>query len=279
MTYIAGYILYFVSARTGTGFLGFLTLNPGAILQGQVWRVVSWLLIPPSDLNIFTIVMLFCYYQLGSLLERTWGAFYYNIYIFLGIILTIVGAFLLYFIGGVGAQEAFVLYDAMGISPFTTYYISLGIFLGFAMTFPDQIMLFMFIIPIKIKYLAFADIIYLVYCMVQTTWFGRIVILCSLANVAIFFLITRGVKFHPGGRTKRQKEFQKAMGYGQAKRQSSRGAYSRPGGNPTGIARHQCAICGQTELTNPNLEFRFCSKCNGNYEYCQNHLFTHEHKK
>ena len=45
------------------------------------------------------------------------------------------------------------------------------------------------------------------------------------------------------------------------------------------ITKHKCAICGQTEDSNPGLEFRFCSKCNGNYEYCQQHLFTHEHVK
>ena len=42
-------------------------------------------------------------------------------------------------------------------------------------------------------------------------------------------------------------------------------------------ARHKCAVCGRTELDDPNLTFRYCSKCSGNKEYCQDHLFTHKH--
>ena len=44
-----------------------------------------------------------------------------------------------------------------------------------------------------------------------------------------------------------------------------------------GSARHKCAICGRTENDDPNLSFRYCSKCTGNKEYCQDHLFTHTH--
>ncbi len=286
MTYAAGYILSMMQSAGGSygGITRLLMLSPSLILRGQIWRLVSWLLIPPSSLSIFTIIMLFCYYQLGTLLERTWGDFLYNVYIFFGLIMTVVGAFLLFFITGND-------YGPM----FTTYYVSLSIFLGFAMTFPDQQLLFMFIIPIKIKYLAVIDLIYLAYEIITYFRYGAayglpvlVMILCSLASTILFFFMTRRYsRFSPRER-RRQRDFQKAMrGPGPFGTQGRTGTaqprtpYEKvdrttfAGGKK--MAVHRCAVCGRTELDSPDLEFRFCSKCNGNYEYCQDHLYTHMH--
>lgn len=288
MTYIAGYILMLIGGINGsyTAISSLLTLSPSLILRGQVWRIFSWLLIPPNSLtssayDLLTIIMLFVYYQLGTLLEKMWGDFLYNVYIFTGLIMTIIGAFLLYVCTGHD-------YGAL----FSTYYVSLSIFLGFAMTFPEQRMLFMFFIPIKIKYLAIVDIFYLVYSVVQAGRYGLwlpvlVMILCSLAGTILFFFGTRknGVITF---KNRVQKNFQQKM-------QGSpyAGPVRRPGDTPgaqgTKIDRttfagpggrmpvHRCAVCGRTELDDPDLEFRFCSKCNGNYEYCSDHLQNHIH--
>ena len=92
VTYIAGYII----ALAAPIMRQYLTLEPYYILHGQIWRLVSWILIPPSSLDIFTIIMLFFYYSIGTSLERAWGDFKYNVYIFSGILMTIIGSFLLY---------------------------------------------------------------------------------------------------------------------------------------------------------------------------------------
>ena len=288
MTYIAGYILMLIGGINGsyTAISSLFTLSPSLILRGQVWRIFSWLLIPPNSLtssayDLLTIIMLFVYYQLGTLLEKMWGDFLYNVYIFTGLIMTIIGAFLLYVCTGHD-------YGAL----FSTYYVSLSIFLGFAMTFPEQRMLFMFFIPIKIKYLAIVDIFYLVYSVVQAGRYGLwlpvlVMILCSLAGTILFFFGTRknGVITF---KNRVQKNFQqKTQGSPYA------GPVRRPGDTPgaqgTKIDRttfagpggrmpvHRCAVCGRTELDDPDLEFRFCSKCNGNYEYCSDHLQNHIH--
>ena len=89
-----------------------------------------------------------------------------------------------------------------------------------------------------------------------------------LANVLVFFLMTRKGKRGSFQQNRRRKEFKKAVSRGEAEYR-----------NPNGITKHKCALCGRTEKDDPNLEFRFCSRCNGNYEYCQDHLFTHEHVK
>ncbi len=258
--YIIGYILQMISYSTGSNFILWLTLNPGAIMRGQVWRLFSWWLTPPTAISIFTVIMLICYYQLGTILEKVWGDFLYNFYIFFGLTMTVIGAFIMYYAGG-------ALYIEMtGGLTFTTYYVSLSIFLGFAMTFPEQKMLLFFIIPIRIKYLALFDVAYLTYEMIVGSWLIRVPIICSLAGTIVFFILSRKYNFRGGSRVntqqrRRQQDFKKAMSRGQA----------------ASGARHRCTICGQTELTNPDLEFRYCSKCSGDHEYCQNHLFSHPH--
>ena len=136
MCYVAGYIIQLMGAAGGTNLLGFLTLDPYRILHGQIWRLVTWVIVPPDSLDIFTIIMLFFYYSLGSTLERTWGTYRYNVYIFSGMLFTIIGSFLCmgfaYLItGGMAAEAASVLFYR-GSYAFSTYYINLSIFLGYA---------------------------------------------------------------------------------------------------------------------------------------------------
>ena len=127
---IGGYIIGFGAYMFVPNLLNLLTLEPAYILHGQIWRIISWVLIPPSG-NIFTtVIMMLFYYSLGTALERTWGAFRYNVYIFSGILFTVIGAFLLYLIVGV---------DAVGdVVFFSTYYINMSNFLAFAVSYPDM---------------------------------------------------------------------------------------------------------------------------------------------
>ena len=90
MCYVAGYVLQLVNPA----FMQYLTLNPYAILHGQVWRLFTWIISPPSSLDLFTLLMLYFYYSLGTTLERTWGTYRYNVYILGGMLITIVAAFL-----------------------------------------------------------------------------------------------------------------------------------------------------------------------------------------
>jgi len=261
-----GYAIQFVNAP----FLDYLTLNPYLVLRGQVWRLVTWILIPPTDFGFFTIISLYFYYWLGSLLERTWGTFRYNVFLFSGMLFTIIGSFVLlaYFyiifapdIARVGAYLFFK--DAIGyyFGLFNTYYVNLSIFLAFALTFPDMQVLLFFIIPVKIKWLGIIDAVMTIYAFFASGVAGKIIIGASLLNVVVFFLTTRNMKRMSPKQIKRRQAFKQEV------RTSA------------GMTRHKCAICGRTEKDGDHLEFRFCSKCEGNYEYCQDHLFTHEHVK
>jgi len=254
---IGGYIIGFGVYMFVPNLLNLLTLEPAYILHGQIWRIISWVLIPPSG-NIFTtVIMMLFYYSLGTALERTWGAFRYNVYIFSGILFTVIGAFLLYLIVGV---------DAVGYGVFfSTYYINMSIFLAFAVSYPDMEVLLYFILPIKMKWMALVYAALTIYDLVRGNLFTRIAIIASLLNFIVFFLSSRNVKPYMPKEQMRKRKFKQEQ--------------ERPHMTYAGGARHRCAVCGRTELDDPNLEFRFCSKCNGNYEYCQDHLFIHEHVK
>ena len=257
--YVVGYFL----AYFNPSLLSMLSLEPALILRGQIWRIITWVIYPPSMSNVlwFVIAIVFFYYPIGTSLERTWGSFRYTLYIFSGILFSVIGAFILYFITG-----------AYGIgSLFNTYYISLSVFLAYALSYPDMQILLWFVIPIKMKWMAIVYGVMVLYDMITYLriglWVYVVPIIASLLNFVLFFFSTRNMQRYNPKEVHRRREFKKAV------------AQSRVNPATGGITKHKCAICGRTEKDDPNLEFRFCSKCNGNYEYCQDHLFTHEHVK
>ena len=259
--YVIGYALMIVNP----GILNWLSLEPAYILRGQVWRLVTWVLYPPSTSGVlwFAIAVLFFYYPIGTSLERTIGTFKYTLYILSGVIFTILGAFILYFLLGGNVLVGNV---------FSTYYISLSTFLAYAMCYPDMQVLLMFIIPVKMKWMAIFYVVIVVYEMIQYimagAWYLVIPIVASLLNFIIFYFGTKDFSRYNPKEIHRRNEFRRAM-EPQGRMKSGSGS----------VTKHKCAICGRTELDDPNLEFRFCSRCNGNYEYCQDHLFTHTHVK
>lgn len=263
MCYAAGYLIEMVLP----GLFYFLTLNPYAIIHGQVWRLVTWILIPPDSSNLFfVLLMLYFYYSLGTSLERTWGTYRYNVYIFSGMLFTIIGSFLMmgycYLVrpADMVAYGPSVFFSA--VSPlFSTYYVNMSIFLAFAATFPEVQVLMMFIIPIKVKVLGIIYGVMLIANFIQGSAYSRFAMAASLFNFVVFWITSKNHIHMSPKQVKRRQEYRREV-----KRN-------------TGVTKHKCAICGRTELDSPDLEFRFCSKCNGNYEYCQEHLFTHQHVK
>ena len=261
---IAAYCIGFVIYTVNPNFMLMLTLSPYHILHGQVWRLITWILMP-TDTRVFSLlIMALLYYQLGSALERSWGTFRFNVYIFGGMLFTVIGAFILYGIyaaAGTGSLETISLISSL---TFTTNYINLTIFLAFAVMYPEMQILLFFIIPVKMKWMAVVYAVLIAINLILTSWGGRIAIIMSILNFLIFFLSTRNYRRVSPKEIHRKQVFKAQM------REPRRGSM---------VTKHKCAVCGRTELDDPNLEFRFCSKCDGNYEYCQDHLFTHQHFK
>lgn len=282
--YIAGYIINYINPS----FLNYLTLDAYKIIHGQVWRLISWLLIPPEGDNIFLIfIMLIFYYSIGTALESAWGKFQYNLYLFSGMIFTIIGSFLMLLFCTLKYKTGIMVQGTNGIELisggavssylsviFSTYYINMSIFLAYACTFPDSQVLLMFLIPIKVKWLGVVYGAYIIYDMLEGMKslgnFGFVfpfVIGSSLMNFLVFVLTSRKYILGKRKRTRAQRAYNtQTRDFEKFKREKE-----------NNITRHKCAICGRTEKDGEDLVFRFCSKCDGNYEYCQDHLYTHIH--
>ncbi len=258
------YVLGFVISTISPGlYRQFLMLDVEKVLQGQVWRLFTFIIQPTGNSNVFFLfIELYLYYMIGNALENVWGSFRFNLYYFSGVIFNIIAIFVLY-----------LIYDYSFILGLT--YINRSMFFAFASIFPNvQLMLF-FIIPIKIKYLALLNgVLYLVE-IIQSFRYGQyhigIAILISLGNFLIYFLNSRNYKQYSPRQAMRRHNFKREV-------KSSSGKVVSFNGRKT-VARHKCTVCGRTEFDNEDLEFRFCSKCDGNYEYCMEHLYTHEHVK
>jgi len=274
ITYIIGaQVIGYVISLVAPALLSMMTLEPYYIINGfQIWRIITWIMIPSNTSILFMIIMMFLYYQLGMVLERNWGTFRFNLYIFGGILFTIIGAFLLY---GFFALQGKYISTGTNIS---TYYINLGIFLAFATSFPDMQVMLYFLIPVKMKYMAIFYGVMIVYDFLNTNTTGRVTIVMSLLNFILFFLSTRNLHRINPKEMKRKRDFARGVDAGYRRQSSGPKVVRFPGGKGP-ISKHKCAICGRTEFDDPTLEFRFCSKCDGNYEYCSEHLYTHQHVK
>ncbi len=244
LLYIVGLVAEIINPQI---YYYYLSLNPEMILRGQVWRLITFLIQTPNSNILFFIFTLYLYYMLGQTLEQTWGAFRFNVYYFSGVIFTIIGSFIVYFATG----QVYLL---------DTYYINMSLFLAFAFVYPDMQLLLMFLIPVKIKWLAYLDMAFFAYSFFVGNVGTKIAIAMSLLNFGIFFFAFMRRKIPDINTLKRRNAYKKAV--------------RKPA---SGISKHRCAVCGRTSDSDPDLEFRFCSKCNGNYEYCQDHLFTHTH--
>lgn len=258
-------LMYYITVCYGVGLVlavmpqtrfiywRYLALDMQAVMQGEVWRLVTFLIYPPAfgswvfSQVFFGVIALFMYYNLGQTLERIWGAFRFNVFFLMGVLGQILASVIGYLVFG---ENLFL----------TTGFLNASIFLAFAMYFPDAQFLLFFVLPIKAKWLAVAECAVYLYSFLFGNVSTRVELVISLANIIIFFLITRNFQRYAPKEIKRKNDFKKNVKI-----------------RPQGATRHKCAVCGRTELDGENLEFRYCSRCEGSYEYCQDHLYTHQH--
>ena len=265
-----------LQAVSGTsGLISLLRLDPYLIIHKfQVWRLVTWILIPSTSSFIMYALMAFLFYiPIGRQMESVWGDAKYNAYLFLGFLYTIIATFLVYGFYGLQIRDEATLaaLSAMISGPVTPYYVMFSIAFAFAVTFPNVQILFMFLIPIKMKWLGIFWGANLAYDIIRiNTMTGlpaafkvsyTMVIVASVLNFIVFWLMGQRMnlwRMKPS-EVKRRADFKRSVHM-----------------NKKDVI-HRCVVCGRTENDNPELEFRFCSKCSGGKEYCSDHLFTHEH--
>ena len=175
-------------------YIQYLMLDARAILHGQIWRVVTFMIWPPSGSLFFNLIAIYLYYNLGMTLERVWGTFRFNVYFFMGVIGHVLAALLIYIITG----QVYIL---------TTDYLNFSLFFAFAATFPEMQFYLFFVLPIKAKYLALFDGLYFVYGFLFGGMSQRIAIVMSLLNFIVYLFMSRGSRLNPKGNSEENRSF------------------------------------------------------------------------
>ena len=253
---IGNIIVYFLMLLSDYSAIRFLTFNLEGLLHGEIWRILTYVFVPAYSGAFSLIISLYFYYWIGSTLENRWGTVRFNLYYIGGVLLT-----------AVGVTIASLITGQYGLSIAGAEYVNLSMFLAFAAMFPDAQVLLFFLIPIKIKWLAWLDgglfAVNIITSLMHGNIVGVIVPLLALLNFAIFIwpeVHYRTERFRYQRRPQTI-QFKKAV----AQQQKDKGYH------------HKCCVCGRTDTDYPNLQFRYCSKCAGYHCFCEDHIFNHVH--
>lgn len=255
---IGNILVYLVGMMDTTNTLySLLYFDPARFLHGEVWRLVTFVLVPSSSGILWLAISLYFYYFIGSALEREWGAGKFTIYYLSGLLITALYAVIWYLI----TRKSVVI---------TAHYLNLSLFFAFATLWPEQQVLLFFVIPVKMKWLAWIDAAFFVYEMIVYFSMGAVGQALVPLVAMIAYLIFCGEwlfdLFSP--KTVRQKtrtiRFKDAVRRAEKKKQAE-------------DAVRRCAVCGRSELDSPGMEFRFCSRCAGYHCFCAEHINNHIH--
>ena len=217
------------------------------ILGGQVWRLLTFILVPNSTNPFYLLLGSYVIYWTGQMLEREWGTAKFSLFYLCGVVWTILGGLIL------------------GLA--SIYYIHLSFFLVIATMYSEMQVLFMFVVPIKMKWLALLDVALILLNAVEV---GPYSILLAVPSFINYFIFTWSVWSMKLGFVRRRADPQ-VINFKRAQRQAEKKA------RETGGYMHKCAVCGVTDQDDPNMEFRYCSKCDGYHCYCANHITNHIH--
>ena len=242
-------VVFWLLGAVNRPLMSYLLFSPALILRGQIWRLISFIFIPPST-GLLAFIAFYFYYWIGTTLENQWGTGQFTIYFFTGVILTILYGFGIYFITG----KSVLL---------SSTYIYLSMFFSFAALFPDMQVLFLFIIPVKMKYLALVDAAFFLFSVITTPFPENLLPVVAILNFLIFC----------GGDLKRMLPRKPSANTINFKRESARIRREQQ----DKLYTHKCAVCGRTDADYPEREFRYCSRCAGYHCFCIDHINNHIH--
>ena len=273
--YLAGGMaLVFVFLTLNRNMWAYLLFSPRAVLQGEIWRLLTFVIMPRTTSFIWIIFSVLFTYFVGRSLEAYWGTFKFNVYFFIGVLGTVILSIILTIVTGMDF-------------PVDNYYIYTSMFLALCTVAPEYEIRIYMILPVKLKYLGYITAGFLAFELLGSLFslnFANVLaLLIAFANYLLFF---------GPGLINRRKQTYRRQQFKQAHRQPHKtttktlnsknlrtGPKSKGKGDVIQVAFHCCEVCGKTEVDDPNLEFRYCSKCEGRHEYCSEHILEHEHLK
>lgn len=233
-----------------------LCFNRTAILHGQVWRLFTYAFTYMGGNVLFEIVLLICYYSLGQAIENSWGTLRFNLFYLTGILMMDVYG---------------LIFDCAA----SAYYLNLSLFLAYATLYPDAHFLLLFIIPVRAWIFALVDLAFVVIDLIVYPFPYNLFSVVALANYFLFFgkdvlnVIPLSWRINASRLFRKKPKKSGPIPFA--------GSYTAQKAQPRAPYTHKCTVCGRTDVSDPDLEFRYCSRCNGYYCYCQDHINNHEH--
>ena len=272
-------LVYLFSMFTGNDLLyQWLEFDFNLILRGQVWRLFSYALTYSSDNLLLMAVSLLCYFSLGRAMENVWGTFRFNLYYLSGMLLMDIFGMIL---GLIWPYYAPLLPFIVNVG-----FLNMSLFLGYATLYPDAHFLLFFIIPVRAWIFALIDLIYILYYVyILGAYFPfNLMPLVALANYFLFFgsdvVNLLPMSWRANARRLFRKKPKKAKQKGKEPKVipfPNAGSYQASTATVKAPYSHKCTVCGRTDVSDPDLEFRYCSRCKGYHCYCQDHIGNHEH--
>jgi Rhomboid family len=242
---VGGMAIVWVLSLLKPEFQDRLWLDIPAVRHGQVWRLVTFLFIPPPSKPMWVIINLYFTWWVGSSLEQRWGPFKFNAYYLLGALGTVVAAVI--------------------AGPATNFWLDASLFLAFATVFPDVTILLFFLIPVRVKWLGIVAALFMAYAAATQGWGARGSIAASMVNYLVFFGEHWYAVLRDRGTVSRQKVRRESV------RPAPGGLRPGPGGRIPGpmpdgrpvFGERVCAVCGAREAEGADIRVCSCEKCGG----------------
>lgn len=232
------------------------------ILRGELWRLITWLFIPDNSSLLWVLVSLSFYYFIGAAIESYWGTAKFTLFYLSGAVLMVVFAFV-----------------SLLWSPYPLVYsgyLNDVLFLAFATLYPDALVRFYLILPIRAKWLALLYVVLTVYDLLRAGLVGLLFTLPPLLAIwlvyAVFFWDRISDLLSSFGFAVRRQNASQTIHFKSAVRKEKKKQAERG-------YRHKCEVCGRTDTDYPDLQFRYCSRCAGYHCFCEDHIFDHVHFK
>lgn len=216
-----------------------MALIPKRVIAGELWRLLTFPFVPPGNNLVFLFFAWYLFFLMGTALDHHWGTFRYNMFLLIGYVATVSASFLTPNV------------------PASPVFLGTSVFLAFAQLYPDFTLLLFFLLPVKIKWLAFLTWAGLCLEILFGTWAARALALAAVGNFVLFFGRDILLKARAGHRMMKT----------QVRKVADE---DKP--------LHCCAVCGTTDKANPGMEFRYCTTCKPASCYCLKHLGGHVHK-
>ncbi len=239
-----------------------LSFDRDLILKGQIWRLFTYPLLTYQSNILMQLLYLFCYYSLGQAMENIWGTLRFNLFYLTGVLMMDVYCMIF---GGYA----------------DVYYLNLSLFLSYATLYPDAHFLLFFIIPVKAWIFALIDLVSVVFGLIVYPFPSNLFSVISLANYFLFFgkdvLNVLPMSWRANARRLFRKKSKKSDGGPKVVPFPRAGSYEASTATVKAPYNHRCTVCGRTDVSDPELEFRYCSRCKGYHCYCEDHIRSHEH--